>query len=60
MLTECQRQSLVIKWGSQFVVPEDEELRTLMISEFHDFKYAGHFGMSRARVAVGRIFDGSL
>jgi hypothetical protein len=45
----------VIKWGSQIVVPEDEELRSLLISEFHDSKYAGHFGMSRTRVAVGRM-----
>jgi hypothetical protein len=37
-------------------VLEDEELRTLLISEFHDSKYAGHFGMSRTRVAVGRMF----
>jgi hypothetical protein len=37
-------------------VPEDEELRTLLISEFHDYKYAGHFGMSRTRVAIGRMF----
>jgi hypothetical protein len=49
-------QSLVVKWGSRIVVPEDEELRTLLISEFHDSKYAGHFGMSRTRVAVGRMF----
>jgi hypothetical protein len=49
-------QSLVIKWGSRIVVPEDEELRTLLISEFHDSRYAGHFGMSRTRVAVGRMF----
>jgi hypothetical protein len=37
-------------------VPEDEELQTLLISEFHDSKYAGHLGMSRTRVAVGRMF----
>jgi hypothetical protein len=49
-------QSLVIKWGSQIVVPEDEELQTLLISEFHDSKHAGLFGMSRTRVAVGRMF----
>jgi hypothetical protein len=49
-------QSLVIKWGSRIVVPEDKELQTLLISEFHDSKYAGHFGMSRTRVAVGRMF----
>jgi hypothetical protein len=28
----------------------------LLISEFHDSKYAGHFEMSRTRVAVGRMF----
>jgi hypothetical protein len=49
-------QGLVIKWGSRIVVPQDEELRSLLISEFHDSKYAGHFGMSRTRVAVGRMF----
>jgi hypothetical protein len=49
-------QSLVIKWGSRIIVPEDEELRTLLINEFHYFKYAGHFEMSRTRVAVGRMF----
>jgi hypothetical protein len=49
-------QSFVIKWGSQIVVPEEEELQILLISEFHVFKYAGHFAMSRTRVAVGRIF----
>jgi hypothetical protein len=47
---------LVIKWGSRIVVPKDKELRSLLISEFHDSKYAGHFGMSRTRVAVGRMF----
>jgi hypothetical protein len=46
----------VIKWGSRIVVPEDEELRSLLISEFHDSSYAGHFGMLRTRVAVGRMF----
>jgi hypothetical protein len=46
----------VIKWGSRVVVPEDEEWRSLLISEFHDSKYAGHFGMSRTQVAVGRMF----
>jgi hypothetical protein len=37
-------------------VPEDKELRTLPIGEFHDSNYAGHFGMSRTRAAVGRMF----
>jgi hypothetical protein len=49
-------QGLVIKWGSRVVVPEDKELRSLLISEFHDSKYAGYFGTSRTRVAVGRMF----
>jgi hypothetical protein len=49
-------QGLVIKWGSRIVVPEDKELRSLLISEFHDSKYTRHFGMSRTRVAVGRMF----
>jgi hypothetical protein len=37
-------------------VLEDEELQSLLISESHDSKYAGHFGMLRIRVAVGRMF----
>jgi hypothetical protein len=49
-------QGLVIKWGSRIVVHEDKELQSLPISEFHDSKYAGHFGMSRTRVAVCRMF----
>jgi hypothetical protein len=48
-------QGLVIKRESRVVVPEDEELRSLLISEFHNSKYAGHFGMSRTRVGVGRM-----
>jgi hypothetical protein len=43
--SQCQLsvndQGLVIKWGSRIVVPEDEELRSLLIGEFHDSKYAG-------------------
>jgi hypothetical protein len=46
----------VIKWGSRIVVPEDKELQTLLISGFHDSKYAGHFRMSWTRVAVDRMF----
>jgi hypothetical protein len=49
-------QSLVIKWRSRIVVLEDEGLRFLPISEFHDSKYAGLVGMSRTRVAAGRMF----
>jgi hypothetical protein len=29
-------RSLVINWGSRIVVPEDEELQTLLIRESHD------------------------
>jgi hypothetical protein len=49
-------QSLVLKRGSRIVVPDDEELRTLLISELHDSMYAEHFGMARTRAAVGRMF----
>jgi hypothetical protein len=50
----------VIKWGSRIVVYEDKELRSLPINEFHDFKYAGHFGMSRTRSQLVECFGGSL
>jgi hypothetical protein len=43
----------VIKCESRIAVPEDGELQTLLINEFHDSKYAGHFELSRTRVAVG-------
>jgi hypothetical protein len=49
-------QSLVLKKGSRIVVPDNSELRTLLISELHDSMYAGHFEMARTRVAVGRMF----
>jgi hypothetical protein len=62
--SQCQpsvnNQSLVIKWGSRIVVPEDEELQTLLISEFHNSKYAGH---SRCRGPGSQLvacFGGSL
>jgi hypothetical protein len=38
------------------VVPDDYELRTLLVSELHDSMYAGHFGMARTWAAVGRLF----
>jgi hypothetical protein len=48
-------QSLVLKRGSRLVVPDDNGLRTLLISELHDSMYAGYFGMARTRAAVGRM-----
>jgi hypothetical protein len=48
--SQCQLsvndQSLVLKKDSRIVVPEDHELRSLLISEFHDSMYAGHFGIA--------------
>jgi hypothetical protein len=49
-------RSLVLKRGSRIVVPDDEKLRSLLISEFHDSMYAGHFGMAQTWAAVGRLF----
>jgi hypothetical protein len=46
----------VLKKGSRIVVPEDHELRSLLISEFHVSMYAGHFGTAQTRAAVGRLF----
>jgi hypothetical protein len=48
-------QSLVLKKGSQLVVPDDDELRSFLISEFHNSMYAGHFGIARTRAAVGHF-----
>jgi hypothetical protein len=46
----------VLKKGSRIVVPEDHEFRSLLISEFHDSMYAGHFGRARTRATVDRLF----
>jgi hypothetical protein len=46
----------VLKRGSQIVVPDDDKLRSLLISEFHNSMYGGHFGIARTRAAVGRLF----
>jgi hypothetical protein len=45
----------VLKKGSRIVVPEDHELRSLLISEFYDSMYAVHFGIARTRAAVNRL-----
>jgi hypothetical protein len=45
-----------LKEGLEIVVPDDDELQSILISEFHDSMYAGHFGMARTWAAVGRIF----
>jgi len=49
-------QGLVLKGGNRVFVPENEALRTSLISEFHDTPYAGHYGVTKTRAAVGRIF----
>ncbi len=52
-------QGLVIKLlkqGPRIFVPNDTELRTQLISEFHDPYYSGHYGMNKTRAAVGRMF----
>ena len=49
-------QGLVLKRGNRVVVPENEALRTSLISEFHDTPYAGHYGVTKTRASVGRIF----
>ena len=49
-------QGLVLKGGNRVVVPDDEVLRTQILSEYHDTLYAGHYGVTKTRAAVGRLF----
>jgi hypothetical protein len=55
-------QSLVIKWGSRVVVPEDEELRSILISagEFHDLSMQGTLGCRGPGSQLVECFGGSL
>ena len=49
-------QGLVLKNGNRIVVPDLKELRALIMSEYHDTFYAGHYGVTKTRAAVGRLF----
>ena len=47
---------LVLRGNSQIVVPLDEDLRKTIIGEYHDNRYAGHYGIEKTQQAVGRLF----
>ena len=47
---------LVLRGNSQIVVPLDEDLRKAIIGEYHDNRYAGHYGIENTQQAVGRLF----
>src|SRR3569623_142014 len=49
-------QSLVLKGGNRVVVPDDASLRTLIMSVTHDTPYIRHYGVTKTRAAVGRLF----
>ena len=50
-------EGLVLKGNSLIVVPASaEELKTMIIAEYHDTAYAGHYGIEKTRKAVGRLF----
>jgi hypothetical protein len=42
--------------GSCIVVPDNSDLRTLIIRETHDSPYAGHYGITKTLRAVGNLF----
>jgi hypothetical protein len=48
-------QGFVVK-GSCIVVPDNADLRTLIIRETHDSPYAGHNGITKTLRAVGHLF----
>ena len=41
------QEDLLIRDGGMVVVPRDDDLRTLLISEAHDPVYSGHFGFDK-------------
>jgi hypothetical protein len=49
-------EGFVLKRKSQIVVPDDVELRRKIISEYHNTYYVGHYGIHKAKQAIGRLF----
>lgn len=41
---------------SKIVIPDNPDLRRLLISEFHDTPYAGHFGQTKTYQAIAKFF----
>lgn len=41
---------------SRIVIPENPDLRRLLIMEFHDTPYSGHFGQTKTYEAVAKFF----
>jgi hypothetical protein len=54
-LLSVNSQGFVVK-GSCIVVPDNSNLRTLIIRETHDSPYAGHYGITKTLRTVGKIF----
>jgi hypothetical protein len=48
-------QGFVVK-GSCIVVPDNSDLRKLIIRETHDSPYAGHYGITKTLRTVGKLF----
>jgi hypothetical protein len=48
-------QGFVVK-GSCIVVPDNYNLRKLIIRETHDSPYAGHYGITKTLRTVGKLF----
>jgi hypothetical protein len=42
--------------GSKVVIPDSPDLKRLLITEFHDTPYAGHFGQNKTYEAVSKFF----
>ena len=49
-------EGFVLKRKSRIVVPDDVDLRRLIIAEYHDTPYSGHYGIEKTRKAVGQLF----
>jgi hypothetical protein len=54
-LLSVNAQGFVVK-GSCIVVPDNFDLRKLMIRETHDSPYAGHYGTTKTLRTVGKLF----
>ena len=50
-------EGVIFKTSGQVVLPEEESLRTLAISEAHDGKMSGHFGYEKTLEKVRRFWE---
>ena len=52
-------EDLLIKDGGLIVIPQDDAIRTLLMSEAHDPVYSGHFGLEKTLEKIRRTWHWS-